>query len=270
MGSHDELKKIRDVLNIKGKCNVVYIDDTKYEPFYRQLLQNLKQFGDSPDCITTIDNYVFPIEHFELDSYKNNKKGSAFRKVEETFKNNFISTNGSIEYVEEKLEMEQTIDNIIKNFNKVFDDHYEKIKVYCENVKNSGLYNNYIICNPVFMIEVKDPFIPIGIDKEGNEREINLIYSDLLINKLETSLLNGMIVIYYTPEQNYFYILMKNELSLKIAKQNMYTLLDYSIKPKEIDMVAVAYYEEEDPETVIKRFRKYKINGFNESVDKRS
>jgi len=51
MGSHDELKKIRDILNIKGTCNIVYIDDTKYEPFYRQLLQNLKQFGDSPDVL---------------------------------------------------------------------------------------------------------------------------------------------------------------------------------------------------------------------------
>lgn len=262
--NHDELKRIREILSIKGKCNVKYFDDPKYEKFYRQLINNLKQYGNSPDCITKIENYVFPVEHFELDSYKNNKNGSVFRKEGEIFKKEFIETNGTIEYTEKNISIEPSVEYLVDNFNKVFDKHYKRIPIYCENIKRNGLYNECKVCNPLFMIEIKDPFIPVGINANGEEIELNLIYSDLLIKKLESSNLNGIILIYYTPEENYIYILLKQEESLRIVKEKMYNISSYKIKPRQIDMVAVAYFEEEEPEIVFERFRKHKINGFRD------
>ncbi len=240
--NHKEFSKITKVLKILNKAEIRYIDDSYFENFYKDLWNNLTDYNDSPDCITTFEDNVFPVEHFEIDSFKRrNHKGSKLRTETQSFVRDFISS------MKDKETKEITSDfntvNLINNFNKMFDKHYSNLNTYIKTLQSDEALKNKRIHYPWFLIEVKDPFNS-GTNANNEEIEINLIFSDILIEKLEKSKLFGVIVIYYKDDNNYIYFLRNTPYCLSIAKENMIKIKNCKYNISKLSLIGVKYNNE--------------------------
>jgi hypothetical protein len=125
----NELSHILETyLNKEKKVKIFYdIDEIELN----KLLRNMQPF-DKPDIISTYDNKVVGIEHFEFDSYNNTEKGSDYRLKTKHIQEQ-LQEIGTIDII--NLESTSSLENYYKNFIKIFKDHYEKIGVYEDRVK---------------------------------------------------------------------------------------------------------------------------------------
>lgn len=133
----NELKNFyKNYLNIENEQSVlkaVFFGISRQERDV--LLNNWRQF-EKPDIINISKNCTYGIEHFEYDSYANNRNGSIQRKE-------YSKINASIEEeVKEKIKDKTVIttyremisrpnsNNYKNNFIKIFKDHYSKVPKY--------------------------------------------------------------------------------------------------------------------------------------------
>lgn len=127
--------------------------------------------------------------------------------------------------------------------------------MYIKNLKQDEKFLNKTIKAPWFLIEVMNPF-NLGKNIKHEIKDLNIIYSDLLINKLERTQLNGIIVINYRSDNNDIYMLRNEKNCLDLAKENSYSLCDYEYETKDIKFVAYTYSSEE--ELTLKKSKRFK------------
>lgn len=123
--NHQELNTIMQRIKILNKANIEYIDEKKNEFIYKELWENLKQYGNAPDCVSVINDVVFPIEHFEIDSFEHTEfGGSSFRQESNKFLKKFFNIKKDIIT---ELNANCKVEYLIKNFNNIFDKHYKTL-----------------------------------------------------------------------------------------------------------------------------------------------
>lgn len=127
-----------------------------------------------PDILLISEDCIYGIEHFEFDDFKRRKgsTGKAFiKKKEKDFQTNFNDYGTNLPYYCESYDMEneenlQTgYEFFVDNFLYAFNEHYNKINEYKENIKNflkeKGLSKEIKI---YFLIENASPMMPFCND----------------------------------------------------------------------------------------------------------
>lgn len=127
----NELDRIINTYNFnKIKC-VGKIDTIELS----RVINNLKDH-ECPDAYSIVKDVVYIIEHFEFDSFKNNKKGSQYKneiaKNKRQLEESLINGEGMISGT---IESESSFGHYVDNFIKHFDYHYNQINKYIENIK---------------------------------------------------------------------------------------------------------------------------------------
>jgi hypothetical protein len=149
--------------------NVCTLDDLSFNN-----KENVFVKHERPDLIYIGNNNIVGIEHFEVDSSENNKKGSKYRRKytgkyfdkqrKETFEN--LET-GNVVVRTEKIETQLSYSSLLLNTEKVFDDHYKNIEMYTEEIKKVGYTENKKI-EYLFLIEYSTIF-PSFFQNEDEE-----------------------------------------------------------------------------------------------------
>jgi hypothetical protein len=141
-----------------------------------KMIRNMKKY-ERPDILSIYDNKIIGIEHFEFDSYKNDRKGSDFQrkhsvidnKMKEAMKNDLKTKDTVI--LHDKIECTSSLKNYYKNFIKVFNLHYEKIDEYNEHILEDFDCENKIIYFWFFVEDVT----PLGNYYFDDKRNICLL-----------------------------------------------------------------------------------------------
>lgn len=116
----------------------------------KSLFRNLI-LRDKPDLYSETSNAIWGIEFFEIDNSKTTRKGSTLKKQHEETKNFLLKTSKNNSVINtEKLNVKFSFYDYKKNFYKTFNEHYQKHKVYIDNLvsinqKNKKIYHAYFI-----------------------------------------------------------------------------------------------------------------------------
>ena len=144
---------------------------------YEKLLVAMEKIipFEAPDFYSIVGNTIYIFEHFEFDSSPNTRKGSQNRieinkdikKFKESFCNN-PNADGT-EIYKGELIVKQSITNYMKNLASAFENHYQKIKHYKENILEHINCDNdkkfdFVV---TFLIEDVSIFGSIYFDKES-------------------------------------------------------------------------------------------------------
>jgi len=171
--------------------------------------------------------YSVGVEAFKVDGAIN-KKGSINDKQRNTFVTNFkrasIENNGSYSKGE-TFEYIFSLENYIKNFKKIFLEHYKKIDLYKSTfeqfAKSTGKSKK---TNMIGFLIVDDFFSPVIYEENG----MNKYFSPHLVKELLTFLLEhskvDFILIYYNKaieRPNSYFINNSKESIMDIIRSNV-------------------------------------------------
>lgn len=110
-------------------------------------LRHAKVF-ERPDIICNLGNQLLAIEHFEFDASFADKKGSSEKREESSQSKLFekeiaqLSPEKPLITHTDKYDTQYSAENYIKNFKRNFDEHYNKVDEYKENVVKTGLVSS--------------------------------------------------------------------------------------------------------------------------------
>ncbi len=130
-----EYKKLKNSLRHSYKK---YYFDEESKQFLKKINENIEKSTpfERPDMYIILDNEILAIEHFEFDSSNVNKKGSHLKneiaKIERELDKERQETNKK--YLTKKCVFNGNKENYEKNFLKNFDNHYDKIEEYKNNI----------------------------------------------------------------------------------------------------------------------------------------
>ncbi len=191
-------------MNEEMKIKAKYFDGNTYlQAFTKKqaeeilkILYNIKQYGDAnkgPDLISKTNKVIYGIEHFEFDSTKNDRKGSKFKKqigCIDNIVNNEIKIRDKVHNTS-VLELEQSLNNYIENYKKIYKYHYSRIPNYLEHLNNDYPNINKEIW---FFIEDVTPFGNHYLDNDCNPLLFHPMLAKELIELYEQSpLLQGIV-----------------------------------------------------------------------------
>ena len=132
---------------------------------------------ERPDILSIYDNKIVAIEHFEFDSSTaKNKKGSQNR-IE-------IARVQRENNSHDKINCNYTTDNYIRNAIKNFENHYNRIEHYIENLKKEKVIKPHMEIKNLFLIE--DATILGNIDI-NTKRSFSILHCDMFLNKLKNA-----------------------------------------------------------------------------------
>jgi len=184
-----ELGNIVEKYFQKDTKGIVYYNLS--QELFDKVIKNIGKY-ERPDILSIFDNKVVGIEHFEFDSFKNNKKGSNFKVQDFKIKKNFDETlkeelkQKESVIVHGKIEGESSAKNYFKNFIKVFQSHYQNIEEYLEHIQSDFDCSNKEI-HICFFAEDVSPLGSNFTDEECNIHLLLPIYSDEVIELLNNS-----------------------------------------------------------------------------------
>lgn len=223
----NELKHlVKEFFSKKNKAKVFY--DLSRKKF-NKILKGLKNY-ESPDIISTYDNVIVGIEHFEFDSYnKSNKKGSDYKikenKLDKKFDNDMkeiLQENDSM-IVHDILKSTASLKNYFKNFEENFKKHYKKIPSYIKHINQDFNCQEKEI-HIVFFAEDVTLLGNFFLDK-NNDNNLTLllpIYSEQIKQLLEKSPLVEYLIIGTAcmSDNKLFIIKNSKEIFKKFKKEN--------------------------------------------------
>lgn len=151
---------------------------------------------EKPDAYSIIDENVLIIEHFEFDSTFTNKKGSHNRKeqarIEREFENKLVNQqlkSGKTYIYTDKIKVNSTSKNYIKNVLGVFKSHYEKIDSYKENLLKNNIIKKSMNVKTMFWIEdtsiLGNFYLKDLLNYDINITPIILLYCDEFLEELK-------------------------------------------------------------------------------------
>jgi hypothetical protein len=122
--------------------------------------------GDAPDMIIETENTILAIEHFEVDCYASGKNGSIHR-IEEARINReqekILPTETGV-VIHDSINGNSSYESYVKNVEKNFRNHYEKIGQYTDNIVKEYADKEIVVC---FLIE---DVSPLGTMVSQNEK----------------------------------------------------------------------------------------------------
>lgn len=129
----DQYLTVKKDRPVYGKIEQIYID---------KLIPNMKSC-ECPDIVSCFDDKVVGIELFEFDTYKNDKKGSEMRIYE-----SYLNKSGDQIDYQKIINMiySKSLTRYFSNFEKVFLNHYSKIKNYKDNLSEKYPGKEIVIC----------------------------------------------------------------------------------------------------------------------------
>lgn len=133
----NELEKIISKYLSKDGTGITYSNFNQEE--VNKLFQNMKPY-ERPDILSIYDNKIVAIEHFEFDSYRNNKKGSNYKiqeniieqKMQTAIKSQ-ITDKGEL-ILHDQIENTSSLARYYDNFKKVLLSHIDNIPEYKEHI----------------------------------------------------------------------------------------------------------------------------------------
>lgn len=150
-----ELEKVLNKYNFNNVECIVELDANKLSC----VLKNIRKC-ERPDAYSVVGDTAYIIEHFEFDSYRNNKKGSQ-SKVELAAKIN-KANNESIDlqwHITGEIERISSFKNYVDNFIKHLNYHYNQIDKYKNHISN--LHPNIKNYKIWFFCEDEDSIAPM-------------------------------------------------------------------------------------------------------------
>lgn len=211
----NELVYLRSIFH--GFCSYKPID----EDLLNTIVASLIQF-ERPDIVSIVNCELYAIEHFEFDFYRNNKKGSTYKKEEETKERLFeqsIKNNEETEIIGQ-VESKASTDSFISNFLRSFCNHYGKIEDYSRHLLECF---NFKTLNIWFIAEIASPMACIGITEKGAEKIHPLMFKTVYETMKDCNLLDGIIFV--------------NEGSFLIVPKRDYQLACRNYNPNDVQLV---------------------------------
>ena len=192
----DEINDIR----FYGSNRLAYLT-----PFLENIISH-----DAPDGYAIINNTILLVEHFEFDSsIAKNKKGSQNRMEIARVKRE----NNS----HDKINCNYTTDNYIRNAIKNFENHYNRIEHYIENLKKEKVIKPHMEIKNLFLIE--DATILGNIDI-NTKRSFSILHCDMFLNKLKNAnKLDYILAFNSFGQNNFIWYLDKDNLQDYIKNQ---------------------------------------------------
>lgn len=179
---------------------------------------------ERPDLLLISDNNVFAIEHFKIDSSKTNRKGSRYKqKYNEKYFNdqqkqiNDKLKNEKMVLHTEKIETKLQFDNLYINLINCFNDHYDNISEYNDNIRTINSLKSLNI-EYIFFIEY-DLIFPSFFMNDDNKMKPIYPHNDVeFIHFLkEKNELSGVMFYFDSgtesiPNVNQFIMIKENNL----------------------------------------------------------
>ena len=113
---------------------------------------------EGPDFYLVTDEIVYIIEHFEFTSYKENRKGSAYRQEESRIQRRIDGTIPTTEptVLHDVIHGVQTYQYYTDNVTRSFKTHYSRIIDYVDHLKQVGILKQQEL-KVIFFIEDVSP-----------------------------------------------------------------------------------------------------------------
>lgn len=188
---------------------------------------------ERPDILIISDKKIYGIEHFEFDDFKR-RKGSTgkatIKKFEKDFLKEFDDASISDGYFRKSIDLDKEnlltgYDFFVNNFLETFNEHYEKIDEYKQNIHNFLIEKNLDRdIEILFFIENSSPFSPL-ITKEGYEKNLFLPFnSKEILEKLNSIQgLNGIIYLTrFNEDMKYIHSFNGGKMNNEIIEKEFY------------------------------------------------
>lgn len=133
---------------------------------------------DHPDGFCKYENNVLIIEHFEFDSSYTNKKGSKNRQEIFRTSNYEPQKDTGIEIFRDEIKCDYTIENYVDNLIKNFNKHYDEIEKYKKDLEKEQIITKYTNVETLFCIE--DTTALGNIDSNTGEPLIPLMCKEFI------------------------------------------------------------------------------------------
>jgi len=139
-----------------------YLENRNIKYFGEQTeqLKNLLKFFNSgiltydhPDGFCKYEDNVLIIEHFEFDSSCTNKKGSKNRQEIFRTSNYEPQKDTGIEIFRDEIKCDYTIENYVDNLIKNFNKHYDEIEKYKKDLEKKQIITKNTNVETLFCIE---------------------------------------------------------------------------------------------------------------------
>ena len=133
----NELERIISKYLSKDGTAITYSDFNQEE--VNNIFINMKQY-ERPDILSIYDNKIVAIEHFEFDSYRNNKKGSNYKIQENVIESKMqtaikskLKDKGEL-ILHDQIKNTSSLNQYYTNFKKILLSHIENISEYKEHI----------------------------------------------------------------------------------------------------------------------------------------
>jgi len=233
----NELEHIKDMYDLSR----IYVKEDVDVNLIVSIIRNAFHF-ERPDIVSIVNGKLYAIEHFEIDSYKRNRKGSKLEQESGRFirntKNKLIDeSNKSIISGKHQYNIDGDLINYKNNFIYMFNEHISNIEEYKKRIFEKLGINEFELW---FFVEDVNPF---GI--YVNDIRYNGLISPLNIHEIHNILkcenrINGIIVGSFDGEKDRITIVPKDyyqnhfdeeyiDLDCKIESHFMETLSYFKI-----------------------------------------
>lgn len=207
-----------------------------------KLFQNMMEY-ERPDILSIYDNKIIGIEHFEFDSYKNNRKGSDYKfqdnniqkRMNETIKTELKNTKEV--YIHDEIKNTGNLNQYYENFKKVLISHLDNIEEYKQHIAND--YGNEKKIEIWFFVEDVTPLGNHCLRKGTNCISLLIPLSSEIINILKSyKEIKGIIFGIFNMKEYKLVMINNDEKTLnKIENDDCFKVNDeefLSFNPQEI------------------------------------
>ena len=226
----NELERIISKYLSKDGTAITYSNFNQEE--VNKLFKNMKAY-ERPDILSIYDNKIVAIEHFEFDSYKNNRKGSNYKIQENVIENKMqtaikskLKDKGEL-ILHDQIKNTSSLNQYYMNFKKVLLSHIDNIYEYKEHIIQD--FGNKKKIEFWFFAEDVTPLGNYYYRRKNNSPSLLLPFSKDIIKifKLHSEIKGFMFGIYAMNE--YKLVLMYNDYeTLKQIEENEYFQVDES------------------------------------------
>jgi hypothetical protein len=198
------------------------------------MLQDGKSIaGDAPDLVVVKGNVAFLIEHFEFDSFRVTRKGSASRTEQARIdrEQRLIPATPEGVVYQSKIQATSSYGDYIANVTRNFTEHYKRIATYKKNAIEKGIINEGTIVKTLFLIDDVSPIGSIAFDGSGPKNQtvpVVLAQAPEFLQLLSTSSgLDYVLCCSAAGSNEYVWFVDLSELPAYVEKQCDYASMQF-------------------------------------------
>ena len=226
----NELERIISKYFLKDGTAITYSDFNQEE--VDKLFRNMNPY-ERPDILSIYDNKIVAIEHFEFDSYKNNKDGSNYKiqenfieqKMQKAIKTR-LKEKGEL-IIHDKIKNTSSLNQYYNNFKKVLLSHIDNISEYKEHIIKD--FGNEKEIEFWFFAEDVSPLGNYYYRRKNNSPSLLLPFSNENLEILKTHReIKGLIFGIYAMSEYKMVLMYNNTKTLNQIEKNEYFKVDES------------------------------------------